>query len=280
MYSSGSPEGGSDSSENRGEFHEKLQRARAAVKPPSANTFPIFTKASEDLVITVGNWNLSSKKDGEISIINSDGQQQATVLREDLPGFLFESNRGTKHTFTAETSLGPEFSGWTCKKTKRLRSKAEAVKQKVKTLARDIYENHFRVAQSKPRGVVAKLTDIVSKMERACQQQQAVKSGGGCHWKEGLSSALVDLSELLADENTVSAYELHSSGLIQILLKLFSTSTSSSLDKRRAAKMQKQRVEIFRQTFCRSDDVASAASQLVKKLVSVLESIGKEILQN
>ena len=30
MYSSGSPEGGSDSSENRGEFLEKLQRARAA----------------------------------------------------------------------------------------------------------------------------------------------------------------------------------------------------------------------------------------------------------
>lgn len=29
MYSSGSPEGGSDSSENRGEFLEKLQRARA-----------------------------------------------------------------------------------------------------------------------------------------------------------------------------------------------------------------------------------------------------------
>lgn len=44
-------------------------------------------------------------KEGEIAIHNSDGQQ-ATILKEDLPGFVFESNRGTKHSFTAETSLG------------------------------------------------------------------------------------------------------------------------------------------------------------------------------
>lgn len=53
-------------------------------------------------------------------------------MREDLPGFIFESNRGTKHSFTAETSLGPEFAaGWTGKRGKRLRSKIEAMKQKV-----------------------------------------------------------------------------------------------------------------------------------------------------
>ena len=88
-------------------------------------------------------------------------------MKEDLPGFLFESNRGTRHTFTAETSLGPEFvAGWTSKKTKRLRSKAEAIKQKVKTLAKDIYDSHFKVAQSKPRGVVAQLKDIVDDMAK------------------------------------------------------------------------------------------------------------------
>lgn len=60
--------------------------------------------------------------------------QQATILREDLPGFVFESNRGTKHSFTAETSLGPEFAGgWTGKRGKRLRSKIEAMKQKVQS---------------------------------------------------------------------------------------------------------------------------------------------------
>lgn len=58
--------------------------------------------------------------------------QQATILREDLPGFIFESNRGTKHSFTAETSLGPEFvAAWSGRRGKRFRSKAEAIKQKV-----------------------------------------------------------------------------------------------------------------------------------------------------
>lgn len=53
----------------------------------------------------MGNWSLTCLKEGEIAIHNSDGQQ-ATILKEDLPGFVFESNRGTKHSFTAETSLG------------------------------------------------------------------------------------------------------------------------------------------------------------------------------
>ena len=263
MYSSGSPEGGSDSSENRGEFLEKLQRARGAVRP-NATTYPVFTKASEELTIIVGNWNLSCKKDGELSIINSDGQQQATILKEDLPGFLFESNRGTKHTFTAETSLGPELAaGWTSKKTKRLRSKAEAVKQKVKTLAKDIYDNHFKVAQSQPRGVVAKLKNIVDEMNKAGQGQIL-----GQPWKEVLLLALQNLAELLRDENTVSAYELHSSGLIQSLLQMFAVEGKN----KKSAKLQRQRVEIFREVFCNQEEIATS---LVKKLIAVLESIEK-----
>lgn len=71
----------------------------------STNSQPILTK-SGPMRLVVGNWSLTSRKDGELHIHNSDGQQQATILREDLPGFIFESNRGTKHSFTAETSLG------------------------------------------------------------------------------------------------------------------------------------------------------------------------------
>lgn len=90
--------------ENRGEFLEKLQRARAAVKN-TQNSQPILSKPGQTRLV-VGNWSLTSRKDAELHIHNSDGQQQATILREDLPGFIFESNRGTKHSFTAETSLG------------------------------------------------------------------------------------------------------------------------------------------------------------------------------
>lgn len=115
--------------ENRGEFLEKLQRVRSQIKPgiPSQCVMP-----SSPTRIMVGNWSLACKKDGELTIHNSDGQQQATILKEDLPGFIFESNRGTKHSFTAETSLGPEFAaGWTGRRSRKLRSKIEAVKIKV-----------------------------------------------------------------------------------------------------------------------------------------------------
>lgn len=58
--------------------------------------------------------------------------QQSTILKEDLAGFIFESNRGTKHSFTAETSLGPEFAtGWGGKKNRKMRSKTEEIRSKV-----------------------------------------------------------------------------------------------------------------------------------------------------
>lgn len=95
------------STENRGEFLEKLQRARAAVRCTN-NSIPILSKMGPTRLV-VGNWSLTSRKDAEIHIHNSDGQQQTTILREDLPGFIFESNRGTKHSFIAETSLGKKY---------------------------------------------------------------------------------------------------------------------------------------------------------------------------
>jgi len=81
-----------------------LQRARAQVKPGMVSQSFLSTSSSTRL--TVGNWSLQCRRDGEITVYNSDGAQQSTILREDLAGFIFESNRGTKHSFTAETSLG------------------------------------------------------------------------------------------------------------------------------------------------------------------------------
>lgn len=89
--------------ENRGEFLEKLQRARSQVKPNSVSQ-PVLSRPGTIRLI-VGNWALSSRRESVLGIHNSDSLQ-VTILREDLPGFIFESNRGTKHSFTAETSLG------------------------------------------------------------------------------------------------------------------------------------------------------------------------------
>lgn len=73
MYSSGSPEGGSDSSENRGEFLEKLQRAQSQIKVGTVSQ-PVLSQATSTRLI-IGNWALTCKKEGEVQIHNSDGQQ-------------------------------------------------------------------------------------------------------------------------------------------------------------------------------------------------------------
>ncbi|KAL6425302.1 hypothetical protein ACFW04_009489 [Cataglyphis niger] len=284
MYSSGSPEGGTDTSgkgrntesltteENRGEFLEKLQRARSQLKVNFVSQ-PVLSRPGTTRLV-VGNWALSSRKESELCIHNSDGQQQATILREDLPGFIFESNRGTKHSFTAETSLGPEFAaGWTGKRGKRLRSKIEAIKQKVKVQAQEIYERYFKVAQAQPRGVVAKLGTIVSQIEKASQKQQS----GNREWRNVLQSALEQLKVLLNEEGRVSAYELHSSGLVQALLALLAAPPGPSPPTLRATKLRMQRITVFNSCFQTKDTNKehNSAKILVHKLVSVLESIEK-----
>ncbi|KZC09014.1 E3 ubiquitin-protein ligase HECTD1, partial [Dufourea novaeangliae] len=284
MYSSGSPEGGTDTSgkgrntephsteENRGEFLEKLQRARSQVKPNSVSQ-PVLSRPGTTRLV-VGNWALSSRKESELCINNSEGLPQLTTLREDLPGFIFESNRGTKHSFTAETSLGPEFAaGWAGKRGKRLRSKIEAIKQKVKMQAQDICERYFKAAQAQPRGVVAKLGAIVSQIEKACQKQQS----GNREWRNILQSALEELKVLLNEEGKVSAYELHSSGLVQALLTLLAAPPGPQPPTLRATKLRMQRIAVFKTCFHTADVTReqNSAKILVHKLVSVLESIEK-----
>jgi len=271
MYSSGSPEGTTDSSENRGEFLEKLQRAKNQVKSGhvSQNIFPTASQTR----VTVGNWTLSCRKEGQLTIQNSDGAQQSTLIREDLSGFIFESNRGTRHSFNAETTLGPEFgSGWAGKKYKRVKSKAEVMKEKIRNEANEIYHQYFRCAQSTPRGTVAKLAEIVAQIEQASVEKGSVR-GLNPHWKESLTAALRDLGELLKEERTVSAFELESSGLIRALLKLlsprsrkFSYGSSHLLDKQFRERLECLKAELG------SEELSRA---LIRKLVAVLESVEK-----
>ncbi len=64
-------------------------------------------------------------------------------------------------------------------------------------------------------GVVATLSTIVDRLDVAClkQHQRNVKSD----WSSEMREALTELAEILEDENNVSAFELHSSGLIQVM---------------------------------------------------------------
>ncbi|GCB66518.1 hypothetical protein scyTo_0015007 [Scyliorhinus torazame] len=271
MYSSGSPEGGSDSSESRSEFLEKLQRARSQVKPVTTSQ-PILT-APGPTKLTVGNWSLTCLKEGEIAIHNSDGQQ-ATILKEDLPGFVFESNRGTKHSFTAETSLGSEFvAGWTGKRGRKLKSKLEKTKQKVRTMARDLYDDHFKAVESMPRGVVVTLRNIATQLESAWElhaNRQGVD--GEATWRDLMKTALENLIVLLKDENTISPYEMCSSGLVQALLTVLNNNVD--LDVKQDCSQLMERINVFKTAFSENEDEESQpAVALVRKLIAVLESI-------
>lgn len=204
---------------------------------------------------------------------------QLTVLQEDLPGFIFESNRGTKHTFTAETSLGSDFTaGWTNIRKKKLRSKAEAQKYQVKNLSRDLYNRFFKAAQSVPRGSVAALSNIVRKIEEALEEQCSPGERSST-WQEKLRIALVELADVLGNDNVISAYEIHSSGLVQALAAVLSKSYwETGMVRNKASKYQKQRINIFKECIFKSqDEIAerTVAHVLVQKLVSVLESIEK-----
>uniref|UniRef100_A0A673WMV3 E3 ubiquitin-protein ligase n=1 Tax=Salmo trutta TaxID=8032 RepID=A0A673WMV3_SALTR len=271
MYSSGSPEGGSDSSESRSEFLEKLQRARSQVKPVTASQ-PILS-ALCPTKLTVGNWSLTCLKEGEIAIHNSDGQQ-ATILKEDLPGFVFESNRGTKHSFTAETSLGSEFvTGWTGKRGRKLKSKLEKTKQKVKTMARDLYDDHFKAVESMPRGVVVTLRNIATQLESAWElhtNKQCIE--GENTWRDLMKTALENLIVVLKDENTISPYEMCSSGLVQALFTVLNNSVE--LDMKHNCKPLMERINVFKAAFSENeDDESRPAVALIRKLLAVLESI-------
>ncbi|XP_059565823.1 E3 ubiquitin-protein ligase HECTD1 isoform X8 [Myotis daubentonii] len=271
MYSSGSPEGGSDSSESRSEFLEKLQRARGQVKP-STSSQPILSTPGPTK-LTVGNWSLTCLKEGEIAIHNSDGQQ-ATILKEDLPGFVFESNRGTKHSFTAETSLGSEFvTGWTGKRGRKLKSKLEKTKQKVRTMARDLYDDHFKAVESMPRGVVVTLRNIATQLESSWElhtNRQCIESENT--WRDLMKTALENLIVLLKDENTISPYEMCSSGLVQALLTVLNN--SMDLDVKQDCSQLVERINVFKTAFSENeDDESRPAVALIRKLIAVLESI-------
>ncbi|WAR20557.1 HECD1-like protein [Mya arenaria] len=249
MYSSGSPEA----------------RSQIRLGTPSQ---PILSTVNPGRIL-VGNWAISCRKEGEL--------HQATILKEDLAGFVFESNRGTKHSFTAETSLGPEFSaGWGGKKSKKFRSLVDALRSKVRLLARDLYNEYFKVAESTPRGVVNKMKVIVQQLEAACAKQITQVKGvdGSEMWAEEMRLALKKLAGLLQDEHTVSAFELYSSGLVQTLLNVLTNNIEESNTKG-SQKRTKERINIFRLVFKDRENEISPAVCLTRKLVAVFESIEK-----
>lgn len=144
---------------------------------------------------------------------------------------------------------GSEFvTGWTGKRGRKLKSKLEKTKQKVKSMARELYDDHFKAVESMPRGVVVTLRNIATQLESAWElhMNRQVQTAsppppseprlgssdrqrlcrqcleGENTWRDLMKTALENLIVVLKDENTISPYEMCSSGLVQALFTVLS----------------------------------------------------------
>ncbi|KAK6110532.1 HECT-domain (ubiquitin-transferase) family protein [Brugia pahangi] len=260
MYSSGSPEAGSDNAETRGEFLDKLTKARSVV-PPGSFLHSIFSTPDINKTIEIGNWILSSPKIGELIVTNCDGNQQRLIIVEDLPGFIFESNRQTKHCFQAERTLGLDFvTGWAARGGgRRLRFRAETQKAKLQEMAKEIWVKYLKEAQSKPRDALVELQKASSTIKNICQQKNDQLSA---HMLSELEAALKCIHSSVINDRLLSTFELSISGMVGALLaflKFVQRDTNCEI------------AIIFRRVFVDQRSL----SALVCKMVSVLDSIEK-----
>nr|XP_039255177.1 E3 ubiquitin-protein ligase HECTD1-like [Styela clava] len=260
MYSSGSPEGGADSSDSKVEFLDKLQRAHAeAVSSQEGLVLqPIFTKHGRPKIV-VGNWSMCSNNQGELTISNIDGHQ-ATILSESVSGFTFESNRGTKHNFEPDSKATVDFTTGVVSRPSSaqgsVKNKESDMKMKIRGLAKELYEAHFKTVNDTPRGVVTQLKALAEKINEANTAECA-------NWQEQLSTSLQDLATLLTDDKTISPYEMYSSDMIQALLGCLVCKTANPED-------SVTRIKLFHKHLLSGPN--SSGKILIKKLVAVLES--------
>nr|CAB3252456.1 E3 ubiquitin-protein ligase HECTD1 [Phallusia mammillata] len=263
MYSSGSPEDGSDSAESRTEFFDKLRRSYIEASHGGV-ALPILSQPSS-VSITIGNWVLTCKKQDQLLLTNTDGQQ-STILKKGMNGFKFESNRGTRHTFAPESSATFDFMNQSVSKshTPTQKNNEDELKEKVRNLAKTLYNEYFKSSNDAPRGIVTQLKEVAAKLnklstgshEKDAQQTKA----------EEYRTCLKEIKSLLNDDKSLSPFDIYSSGIISALLNSLTVENEKS-----STLNVQQRIKIFVSVFFQNSD--SSVRILVKKLISVLESI-------
>lgn len=163
----------------------------------------------------------------------------------------------TIETFRSSTNPSGKSTSVTVNKTKR-----EHSKQRTSEIALFIHDEYLKNVETKDfsRPILNELKTIV----RDLNDEYPFSS---C---ERLAKLLTKLKKFFVDQRTLSVYEFASSGLVDILLKLFEKNSS---DKDSVF----QRAALFCSIFL-SDDQSTAFHFLIRKLVSLLESIEKSPL--
>ncbi|CAD5227639.1 unnamed protein product [Bursaphelenchus xylophilus] len=262
MYSSGVPESGPDNSETRSDFIRKFQANRNLMGGNGVSPKPIFSNPLPGKSIDSGNWQISSTQVDELVITNKEGGQQKVIIKDDLPGFQYETSKFSTKSFMAESTLGSNFvTGWAARGgERRLRFRTEAQKQRINELAKELWNKHLKEARNKPREVFVQLrkaAEELSEITEICAQNQADQSRAG-----ELAEKLSAVRDLMVNERLLSTFELATSGVIQAILGF----VSAALEVRRGVVE-----EVFKKVF--ENEVL--LSSMVHRIVDVLESVEK-----
>ncbi|KAI6211923.1 HECT-type E3 ubiquitin transferase [Aphelenchoides besseyi] len=290
IYSSGPAEAGPDNAETRGEFVRKFQNLRTQAGGNGATPKPIFTQP-DPRQIESGNWRLLCTKADELVLINvENGGEKASetltsgpstassstsagtssetaniqriIIKEDLPGFLFEASKFSTRKFVAEMTLGCAFvTGWSARGgDRRLKFRAEAQRQKIQELAKELWESHLKDARNKPRDVFVELRHVSEELQKCVND--CSKNQENFDLMPALKEKFTRVRDLIVNERLLSTFELASSGVVAVLLDLV-----------HEARIAQNGViyEAFYQVF----EDEGILSSMIRRIVEVLEYVEK-----
>ena len=213
-------------------------------------------------------------KDESFCIAHLSTSFQVTILEQDQLGFGFESNRGVHHVHRAEVPLSEDFClPWSTIDALRSSGRSTSVtvnkskqdiKQRTTEIASNIYNDYLKnvLSTNYTRSVLIELKTIVEELNQHFAATSVEQSAPVFH----------KLKQFLRDNTSLSVYELASSGLVDVLLKIFrGLSSDPSND------LAYQRAHLFCSIFL-SEDQPHAFHTLIRKLVSLLESLEKSPL--
>ncbi|PAA64293.1 hypothetical protein BOX15_Mlig030343g1 [Macrostomum lignano] len=255
MYSSGSAESESPqrsqhqretAMQQQDDFSRRLQSVKAlALRHHRSGSQKLAEFQAE-----VGKWQLTASG-SELRVCNRDGGTQTTVLRPGLAGFEFETSRKTHLKYVSEHQSQSS-----------QQQQPSQHQPNCNSLASALFLRHLQDVDAAQTGVCDKLRAVGRALAATPNQPHQLAAGEPpSTGSSGVinESGVVELVQLFDHEATVSAYELHTSGLLPALLMYL-----HSEDRQVAANRQAHFLKQFS---------GKPAELFVAKLVAVLQLV-------
>ena len=262
-------DGGRDEldAEHTAKWMDEFLRVRTTLN----NVQPEIIILSPDKQLIIENWTFKSVADTQI-LIGNRYDSLKIKLRKNFAGFDFESNQGIKLSYECPNIIGEEFTvpknlQSNLSKLNELQQylsaaniKSNKLKQKQLKLncvrmANRLQIDYLKRNENKPRPLLIQLNSIV----------QQIRESTSCDNKTNFESSLNNLKQVLNETNKgISSYELSMSGLVQALLDALADQQSSAKCAQRRA--------IFAQVFNTNTTSPSLLTNLIHKLINVLEA--------